>query len=229
MIESLSSARQWRGLTLILLLVGLMLTLGIMAAVVRSNPDSNAEISLMNWIRGWSAPGLSRLMADISTWTDYEGRITVGIAAIGFLVVTGRARRGWAVALAIGIVSLAAFGFDYGLGHVVERGRPIPEASGSSFPSGHTLGSTVLFGFIAFLSIRHDVPRVIQAPIVLLMGTVILMVGLSRVFLSAHWPTDVAAGYLLGAILLVLLIPLYDVCRRAICDEDEPANLRLVA
>jgi undecaprenyl-diphosphatase len=199
----------------------LLLTLGVLAFTVRSNPDSSIEMSLMDWVRGWSAPGLDRLMADISRWTDYEGRLAVGIAAIVFLIVTGRTRRSWAVALAVVIVALAAFGFDYGLGQFVERGRPISEPTGPSFPSGHTLGSTVLFGFIAFLAIRHDVRLSVRVPLVALMLALILMVGPSRVFLSAHWPTDVAAGYLVGAILLMLLVPLYTLCARAICEEEE--------
>ena len=196
-------------------------TLLALTALVRINPDSGAEMTVMEWVQGWSAPGLTRLMEDVSRWTDYEGRIVVGISAIGFLVITGRARRGWAIALAGVIVATAAFGFDYGFGQFVERGRPISEPTGPSFPSGHTLGSTVLFGFIAFLAIQHGLRMSLRAPLLASMAVLILMVGASRVFLSAHWPTDVVAGYLLGAILLMLLVQLYGVCARAICDEED--------
>lgn len=206
----------------------LILTLGVLSALVKSNPDSGTEMSLMTWVQGWSAPGLSRLMEDISVWTDAEGRFAVPALAIAFLLITGRARRGWAIALATVIVSLAALGFDYGLGQFVDRGRPISEPTGSSFPSGHTFGSTVLFGFIAVLAIRHELRMSLRAPLVTLMATMIVMVGLSRVFLSAHWPTDVAAGYLLGGILLLLLVPLYSMCVRVICggEDGERTGLR---
>ena len=195
----------------------LVLALGVLAALVRSEPNSSTEITVMQWVQGWSAPGLSRFMQDISAWTDTEFRIALPALGVAYLMFSGRTRLGWAVGLAILVIAATAFGFDYWLGQFVERGRPIAEPTGSSFPSGHTFGSTVTFGFIAFLAFRHGLRLSLRGPLLALMATLTGLVGLSRVFLSAHWPTDVAAGYLLGAILLLLLIPLYAICIRAIC------------
>ena len=209
----------------------LVLALGVLAALVRSEPNSSTEITVMQWVQGWSAPGLSRFMQDISAWTDTEFRLALPAVAIAYLIFSGRARRGWAVGLAVVVIGAAALGFDYGLGQIVDRGRPIAEPTGSSFPSVHTFGSTVTFGFIAFLAVRHGLRLSLRGPLLALMATLTGLVGLSRVFLSAHWPTDVAAGYLLGAILLLLLIPLYGVCVRAICTEagDNQTGLRTAA
>lgn len=200
---------------------GLLLALAALATLVRSQPNSATEITVMQWVQGWSAPGLSTFMRDISIWTDSEVRIALPILAIVYLMFSGRARRGWAVAIALAVIAATAFGFDYGLGQFVERGRPIADPAGSSFPSGHTFGSTVMFGFIAILAIKHKMRLRLRVPLVLLMALMIVLVGISRVFLSAHWPADVVAGYLLGAILLLLLMPLYGTCVQAICDEGE--------
>ncbi len=202
-------------------LAGLLLALTTLATLIRSQPNSAIENTVMEWIQGWSAPGLSTLMRDVSIWTDTEIRIALPILAITYLVFSGQAQRGWSVAIALAVIAAAALGFDYGLGQIVERGRPIAESTGSSFPSGHTFGSTVLFGFIAILAIKHNLRLSLRVPLVLLMAALIVLVGISRVFLAAHWPTDVAAGYLLGAILLLLLMPLYKTCVQVICDEDD--------
>lgn len=182
----------------------------------------------MRWVQDWSLPGLRSFMLGISDWTDTEGRLAVPAIAVLALVLSGRARRAWAIGLAILLVALMSFGFDYALGSFVDRGRPLTPTTGTSFPSAHTFGSTVMFGFIAFLSIRHRLHMSMRAPLLALMAVLIPLVGLSRIFLSQHWPTDVAAGFLLGAILLLILIPLYGLCMRAICDDEEaePPGLR---
>lgn len=76
-----------------------------------------------------------------------------------------------------------------------------------SFPSGHAFGSVILYGLLAYLAFRHlnGPAEVLLA--VLLLG-LILMTGISRVYLGSHYPSDVLAGWLLGALSLAIIIPL---------------------
>lgn len=74
-----------------------------------------------------------------------------------------------------------------------------------SFPSGHAFGSMVFYGLIAYLCYQHlSQPANIIIPV--LLAVLIGAIGLSRIFLGAHFPSDVVSGWLLGGAALTLLI-----------------------
>jgi len=78
-----------------------------------------------------------------------------------------------------------------------------------SFPSGHVLLFTVFLGFLLFL-VYTLMPRSWMRTCGLgVLGLLIALVGLSRVYLGQHWPSDVIAGYLLGSLCLALTIYIY--------------------
>ena len=80
---------------------------------------------------------------------------------------------------------------------------------GSSFPSGHVLIYTGIYGFLAFLLetlVRSDRLRKILTS---LLVALIALVGPSRIYLGHHWFTDVLASYLLGTANLLGMMALY--------------------
>lgn len=83
-------------------------------------------------------------------------------------------------------------------------------AQGFSFPSGHSAGSMMIYGFM--LIIAHQ--RLTSKPIRLLVEgfflALIFLIGLSRIYLGVHYPTDVLAGFLLGFACLQFIYPFYD-------------------
>lgn len=97
-------------------------------------------------------------------------------------------------------------------------GRPRPADSvvevifphtGLSFPSGHVMFYTTFFGFTFFLALT----RLRRSPgrklLLATCGSLVLLVGPSRIYLGAHWLSDVVAGHMLGLIILLLGIELY--------------------
>ena len=78
-----------------------------------------------------------------------------------------------------------------------------------SFPSGHVFGSTVFFGFIAFLAVYYHLDKKYLIPLLSFVAGIIILVGPARVYDQAHFPSDVAAGYLLAALWLLVIIPAF--------------------
>lgn len=87
---------------------------------------------------------------------------------------------------------------------------PILTEIGFSFPSGHALVSTCLYGSLAFL-IWHqkNLPRKLRLVVCAALGMMILLVGLSRVYLGVHFPSDVLAGFILGIAWLNICVIVY--------------------
>ncbi|OYT72806.1 MAG: hypothetical protein CFK52_04120 [Chloracidobacterium sp. CP2_5A] len=123
------------------------------------------------------------------------------------------ARHGWAQeARALAYVGVGAFLWNIALKALVGRSRPTGEivqlhvaANGWSFPSGHVMFYTAFYGGMALFAQSKLSPSVKRASLIALCATLVGLAGVSRVFLGAHWPTDVAAGYGYGLAWLLLI------------------------
>ncbi len=140
-----------------------------------------------------------------STWAI--AIVAVVVAAVELFA--GRIRLGLAAAATIGLASLA----NSSIKLAVERQRPsllppIVSESGYSFPSGHSLSAMIAYGVVAVLVARTSLPRWLRVAAIAVLGVLIGVVGLSRVYLGAHYPSDVIGGYLLGLAGVVIFATL---------------------
>ncbi len=74
-----------------------------------------------------------------------------------------------------------------------------------SFPSGHAYGGMVVYGLFAVLAYKY-LPQPWNTLVSLALALLIILIGLSRIYLGAHYPTDVVAGWALGAMTLLVII-----------------------
>lgn len=135
--------------------------------------------------------------------------ITVGVVTVA-IITAGLAGNDTALAF-----SGAAIPFTVLIGALLkilfERARPLTEYALNmklqtfSFPSGHSSGSMITYGLLAYLSFVA-LPTPWHLVTAAIMALVPAGVGVSRVYLGAHFPSDVIAGWLLGGISLIIVV-----------------------
>jgi undecaprenyl-diphosphatase len=81
---------------------------------------------------------------------------------------------------------------------------PLVTAFGYSFPSGHSLDSAATYGLIALVVWRSPLPLAVRRLAVVLGATLPFLIGLSRIALGVHYPSDVLGGWLAGIALVAL-------------------------
>ena len=137
-----------------------------------------------------------------ATLTDLgDKRFLIPLTAAIALFLMFRRRRflaaAWMVATATGGL------VNVGLKAIFERSRPqflheFAAVDGWSFPSGHSSGSFIVYGLLAYLIVLQSAPR-LHVPVAAVAMTLIVCVGFSRVILQVHYFSDVLGGYAFGA------------------------------
>lgn len=113
-------------------------------------------------------------------------------------------RRRWKAALHWGMAIAVGLGLTAALATVVHMPRPPTAAAGFGFPSIAVTMTTVVFGFFAVL-IARELPGRQRVWPYLLTGVATALVGFARLYLGAHWLSDIIGGVLLGAIWVLLI------------------------
>lgn len=98
-------------------------------------------------------------------------------------------------------------------------GRPRPDPTlihqignflnADSFPSGHVLGAVSLYGFLLYISFTKLKKSFWRSGIILFSILMMILMGLSRIYLGAHWFSDVLGAYLVGFIWLSIVVLIY--------------------
>ncbi|MFV0604053.1 phosphatase PAP2 family protein [Phascolarctobacterium faecium] len=104
------------------------------------------------------------------------------------------------------------------LKRIFERVRPdifpVIAESGYSFPSGHAMGAICFYGILAYFAGLGLRSKPLRWGLLAAAGIYILLIGLSRVYLGVHYPTDILAGYAAGATWLFFCITLHRIFRK---------------
>jgi undecaprenyl-diphosphatase len=165
-------------------------------------------------IRGWlierRSPGLTAVLTACTTIGSSPVLVTV---ALGLAVWLGVARRRREALLVAG-TTLGALLLSPVLKNVIERARPgdghLVLVNSWAYPSGHSLTSTAVIGLLTVLTASRFPSRAARAAVAAAGVCLVVAVGVSRVYLGVHWPTDVLAGWLIGGLWLAICLLGYD-------------------
>jgi undecaprenyl-diphosphatase len=155
------------------------------------------------------------------------------MSGLALLLVLFVYRRQWGfVVVGWTLVMLGGKLVEAVLKHTFHRHRPISalhyqNGASYSYPSGHSMGAMIGYGMLAYLVLLHVRRPAGRAAITASAALIILVVGLSRLVLAAHYFTDVVGGYAAGSVWLALSIAAVDAAReRAGVAIDDPGHRR---
>jgi undecaprenyl-diphosphatase len=173
--------------------------------LVRAGEPTAFDIAARKAVEALQDPALTSVMWGASVYGAPRLLAPLGLAAV-FLI------RGWRRAAFLAVTMLAgALFLDVGLKRAFGRIRPeaffdfYPAPVSYSFPSGHALFATCFFGGIAVLATHRIRSRVGRVLLWLIAGVLILLIGVSRVYLGVHYPTDVIGGFAVGLLWVATL------------------------
>lgn len=158
-----------------------------------------------NWIRHYTSP----LMTAIMKGFTIIGSIgSVSLMTLGIIIALLILRRPLLEPLFLTAATTGSWLLEELLKWAFHRPRPVVDqlvhASGYSFPSGHSTVGMAFFGAVAFLlwtHLHHSRLRILTTGIFALL---ILCIGISRIYLGVHYPSDVLAGFVVGGTWLTL-------------------------
>jgi undecaprenyl-diphosphatase len=188
---------------------GLVLALGIVIGVaalalfikladeVMDNETPAFDAASLSWLSQFMSPVTDMLMEGVSLMGAQVLGVVIAVV-LAVLVV----RRRWAIAVSLLLVVSGAQLLNTLLKATFQRERPMPyvellPAQQFSFPSGHTMLATAVYLFLAYLAWQHlyGFARYGVAGCAVLL---ILLVGVSRLYLEVHYATDVIGGFVAG-------------------------------
>ena len=185
---------------------GLLLLILKLSSEVSEGETQAFDIAILRGMRAAAerpdaiARGIRLVMLDMTALGDAATLMFIILVVSGFLLATGK--RGMALFLIVApssgmiLVELLKSLFD----------RPRPDIvahwgsfTNTSFPSGHAAGSAIVYLTIAALIARTVQSHGLRLYVLVVATLLTFVIGISRVYLGVHWPTDVLAGWIIGA------------------------------
>ena len=178
-------------------------TLAVFAALHDRLPG---DLDASRTVQEWPFPG--EPFADVlRLLSGTEVIVGIGLVLAAVAWLAGRRRPALALAAGLGVMVLLQFLVK----EIVDRPRPPTDLvdlragfSSPSFPSGHTMSPSYLYGFLATAALTSSLPTALRVGVAVGAALFLLLGGLANVWLGVHWASDVIGGYLWA---LAVLIP----------------------
>jgi len=184
----------------------------LLTFMVKTTPSFPIDLQITQTLQSIASPLFSAAMSVIS-WPGFLPQAIV-IPVLAVLVIYTFGLH-WEALMTL-IAALLPSVINVWVKELIRRPRPAIDLvnvfrilDSYSFPSGHVMFYVGFFGFLWFLIftlLRHSLPRMLLLG---LLGSLILLVGLSRIYLGQHWASDVLGAYLLGGLTLAAILQFY--------------------
>lgn len=205
---------------IISLVVGLALCIGAIYAFAEIT-ESLLDHEIAAFDNAIAQPVIARrtpmLTAVLSKVTHLGDLIAYLVFMLATAVYFYFRRHNWILSLQIAAVLASTGAINLILKNLIARERPPGEhlvvVSMQSFPSGHSMSSIAFYGFLIYIAWNY-LPRTwMKITTTIVLSSLVLIIGMSRIYLGVHYPSDVAAGFTGGLCWLVVCILAFQTLR----------------
>ena len=201
-----------------LIMAGAILLFAVICCFVLSGDDLIFDTVIREWVYSIRSDGLTRVLKVITYMGNWQ---FITALCLALLLIPGTRHR-YGIPVSAGAAFVTAF--NKVVKAIVQRPRPdealrLIEQGGYSFTSGHSITSMVVFGLLIWLVRKYVKSRKKADILTVILAVPWIFIGLSRIYMGVHYPTDVLAGWCLGAAALMVIISIEDRTRKK--DEIE--------
>ena len=172
---------------------------------------ANYDTSITDAIISRRTPALTSYFKLVTDVGDFYGYLIVlGIFLILSLLVFKRWKYVIQATLVLGLATVS----NMMLKRFIDRARPgiehLVSVETLSYPSGHAMSAMAFYGFLIFIVYKFKIHKAIKFFLILLLALLILSIGISRIYLGVHYPSDIAGGFIAGLIWVVFCVLIFD-------------------
>lgn len=184
-----------------------------LALLAKQYPYFPIDLVITRTIQQITIPGWETLMLTITKLGNFEyGIVSVLLVSIFLITLKKNFNASFLILSVIGTETISVF-----FKGLIARPRPNPELinqfgtfiNSDSFPSGHVLYYIGFYGFLLFLTFARLKKGLLKTFLVTLLSALLILIGLSRMYVGAHWFSDTLGAYLIGSVWLLVLTHFY--------------------
>lgn len=202
-------------ITIVIAVVLFSVSINLFLELADSLEDQTLEpydTQIFEFIRSFRTENLTtfyRLVTDLGDKISFV--VIISILSIYLWI----RHRNWRFSLEIIIVLIFASLSNVVLKQIINRQRPqgdhLVDVNTLSFPSGHSMSAMAFYGFLIYLCMRFNLDRRLRAAMIGVLLFIIINIGISRIYLGVHYPSDVAAGMTGGLLWTACCIVIFNV------------------
>ncbi|HEY0769189.1 MAG TPA: phosphatase PAP2 family protein [Sphingobacteriaceae bacterium] len=176
------------------------------------NELGSFDNTVSNYVVSFRSSSLTPFFRFMTDMGDRFAYIIITIALGGYLFLR---HKNWKFIAQTVLVLLLSTVTNILLKSMINRARPAHEhlvqVNTLSFPSGHSMSAMAFYGFLTYLAIVSRIPMILKVVLTVVLIITILSIGISRIYLGVHYPSDVAAGFLGGLIWVTFCIVVFEI------------------
>ncbi|MAZ27347.1 MAG: phosphatidic acid phosphatase [Cytophagaceae bacterium] len=177
---------------------------------LKSQYLANWDTNISEVVQLYRSPFLTKYFVFVTNVGDTIGYLIIfTLCTIIFYV----AFKSWKYVVQLAVVMILALSSNLILKQLINRSRPDVEhlvtVETFSYPSGHAMIAMAFYGLLIYLISQFQIKKIWKSLLITLSVILILSIGISRIYLGVHFPSDIAGGYIAGFIWVVFCVMIF--------------------